>query len=136
LAIRVRPNNPFVRAYEELWLTLKAVLRAGSTHSSLTQSIDAGQRASEDQESVEGLLVNYTVEVRYTGVDWADLMADMRSWLDRRQIKVESLAIPCSVVASPYVSAFTTRITPRHSRLRFRGGCSPPRLTGPQCGER
>jgi hypothetical protein len=32
--------------------------------------------------------VKYVVEVRYTGVDWADLMADMRSWLDRRQIKV------------------------------------------------
>jgi hypothetical protein len=32
--------------------------------------------------------VQYIVEIRYTGVDWADLMADMRSWLDRRQIKV------------------------------------------------
>ena len=33
--------------------------------------------------------MKYIVEVGYTGVDWADLMADMRSWLDRRQIKVE-----------------------------------------------
>jgi hypothetical protein len=33
--------------------------------------------------------VKYTVEVRYTGVDWADLMADMRSWLERRQIEVD-----------------------------------------------
>jgi hypothetical protein len=36
--------------------------------------------------------VNYIVEVRYTGVDWADLIADMRSWLDRRQIKVEEFS--------------------------------------------
>jgi hypothetical protein len=36
--------------------------------------------------------VKYIVEVRYTGVDWADLMADMRSWLDRRQIKVEEFS--------------------------------------------
>lgn len=33
--------------------------------------------------------MKYIVEVRYTGGDWADLMADMRSWLDRRQIKAE-----------------------------------------------
>jgi len=31
--------------------------------------------------------VNYIVEVRYTGADWPDLMADMHSWLDRRQIE-------------------------------------------------
>jgi hypothetical protein len=31
----------------------------------------------------------YIVEVRYIGGDWADLMADMRSWLDRRQIDTE-----------------------------------------------
>jgi len=31
--------------------------------------------------------VNHTVEVHYTGGDWADLVADMRSWLDRRQIE-------------------------------------------------
>jgi hypothetical protein len=36
--------------------------------------------------------VKYIVEVGYTGVDWADLMADMRSWLDRRQIKVEEFS--------------------------------------------
>jgi hypothetical protein len=36
--------------------------------------------------------VKYTVEVRYTGVDWADLMADMRAWLDRRKIKVEEFS--------------------------------------------
>jgi len=36
--------------------------------------------------------VKYIVEVRYTGGDWADLMADMRSWLDRRQIKVEEFS--------------------------------------------
>jgi hypothetical protein len=33
--------------------------------------------------------MNYLVEVRYTGGDWADLMADMRSWLDRRKIDTE-----------------------------------------------
>jgi hypothetical protein len=36
--------------------------------------------------------VKYVVEVRYTGVDWADLVADMRSWLDRRQIEVEQFS--------------------------------------------
>ena len=36
--------------------------------------------------------MKYIVEVRYTGGDWADLMADMRSWLDRRQIKVEEFS--------------------------------------------
>lgn len=36
--------------------------------------------------------MKYIVEVQYTGVDWADLMADMRSWLDRRQIKVEEFS--------------------------------------------
>jgi hypothetical protein len=36
--------------------------------------------------------VSYIVEVRYTGGDWADLMADMHSWLDRRQIKVEEFS--------------------------------------------
>jgi hypothetical protein len=36
--------------------------------------------------------VKYIVEVRYTGVDWADLMADMRSWLDRRQVEVEEFS--------------------------------------------
>ena len=36
--------------------------------------------------------MKYIVEVRYTGVDWVDLIADMRSWLDRRQIKVEEFS--------------------------------------------
>jgi hypothetical protein len=36
--------------------------------------------------------VKYIVEVQYTGVDWADLMADMRSWLHRRQIEVEQFS--------------------------------------------
>lgn len=33
--------------------------------------------------------MTFIVEVRYSGGDWADLMADMRSWLDRRQIDTE-----------------------------------------------
>ena len=36
--------------------------------------------------------MKYIVEVRYTRVDWADLIADMRSWLDRRQIQVEEFS--------------------------------------------
>jgi hypothetical protein len=36
--------------------------------------------------------VNHIVEVRYTGGDWADLVADMRSWLDRRQIEAEGFS--------------------------------------------
>lgn len=37
-------------------------------------------------------VVKYIVKVRCTGADWADLMADMRSWLDRRQIKVDEFS--------------------------------------------
>ncbi len=33
--------------------------------------------------------MNYVVEVRYTGADWGDLVADMHSWLDRRQIETD-----------------------------------------------
>jgi hypothetical protein len=33
--------------------------------------------------------VNYVVEERYTGADCGDLVADMHSWLDRRQIEAE-----------------------------------------------
>ena len=36
--------------------------------------------------------MKYIVQVRYTGVDWTDLISDMRSWLDRRQIKVEEFS--------------------------------------------
>ncbi len=35
--------------------------------------------------------MTYIVEVRYSGSDWAALLADMRSWLDRRQIEAEGL---------------------------------------------
>jgi hypothetical protein len=38
---------------------------------------------------VERVTVNHVVEVCYTGGDWADLVADMRSWLDRRQIETD-----------------------------------------------
>ena len=80
--------------------------------------------------------MKYIVEVRYTGVDWADLMADMRSWLDRRQIKVEEFSQTCSVVASPCVSAFATRIRRRHLRLRFQVGWNPPSRRERQCRKR
>lgn len=33
--------------------------------------------------------MTYIVEVRYSGSDWADLLADMLSWLDRRQVETE-----------------------------------------------
>jgi hypothetical protein len=48
--------------------------------------------ASNIDAYVEGPVVKYIVELRYTGVDWADLMADMRSWLDRRQIKAKEFS--------------------------------------------
>ena len=51
------------------------------------QITSASQTTSEVQERVEGLAVNYVVEVGYTGADWPDLLADMRSWLDRRLIE-------------------------------------------------
>jgi hypothetical protein len=66
--------------------------------------------------------VKYIVEVRYTGVDWADLIADMRSWLDRRQIKVEefSHALLCRGVAvlvgffdADHAAAFATSFSGR-----------------------
>jgi hypothetical protein len=53
------------------------------------QIIGVGQQTSECRRWIEGPAVTYIVEVRYIGSDWADLMADMRSWLDRRQIDTE-----------------------------------------------
>ena len=38
--------------------------------------------------------MTYIVEVRYSGSDWADLLADMLSWLDRRQIETEEWTFP------------------------------------------
>jgi hypothetical protein len=34
---RTAPNNPLVIAYEEFWLTIKAVLRAGSARERLAK---------------------------------------------------------------------------------------------------
>ena len=34
----------------------------------------------------------WIVDVRYSGGDWADLLADMRSWLDRRQVDAEEFS--------------------------------------------
>jgi hypothetical protein len=53
--------------------------------------IGAGQRGSDVEGPFEGPAVTYIVEVSYNGSDWADLLADMRSWLDRRQIETEEL---------------------------------------------
>jgi hypothetical protein len=66
--------------------------------------------------------VKYIVEVRYTGVDWADLMADMRSWLDRRQIKVEEfchtslgrgVAVRVGFCKEDHAAAFATSFSGR-----------------------
>ena len=67
--------------------------------------------------------MKYIVEVRYTGIDWADLIADMRSWLDRRQIKVEEFGRTLLGRGVAIRVAPTTRIMRRHLRLRFRAGC-------------
>jgi hypothetical protein len=56
------------------------------------QIIGVGQRTSECRTQIEGPAVTYIVEVRYSGSDWADLLADMRSWLDRRQIEAEEFS--------------------------------------------
>jgi hypothetical protein len=74
--------------------------------------------------------VKYIVEVGYTGVDWADLMADMRSWLDRRQIKVDEfshtslgrgVAVRVGFCKEDHAAAFATsfsgRLQPRFERL-------------------
>lgn len=66
--------------------------------------------------------MKYIVEVRYTGVDWADLLADMRSWLDRRQIKVEEfshvllsrgVAVRVSFYSKDHAAAFATSFSGR-----------------------
>ena len=68
--------------------------------------------------------MKYIVEVRYTGVDWGDLMADndMRSWLDRRQIKVEEfshtllargVAVRVGFYNEDYAAAFATSFSGR-----------------------
>ncbi len=62
------------------------------------------------------------VEVRYTGVDWADLIADMGSWLDRRQLKVEEfsptllgrgVAVRVGFYNEDYAAAFATSFSGR-----------------------
>jgi hypothetical protein len=55
----------------------------------MMQIIGVGQRTSECRTRIEGSAVIYIVEMRYGGSDWADLLADIRSWLDRRQIDAE-----------------------------------------------
>jgi len=75
--------------------------------------------------------VIHIVEVRYGGSDWADLLADMRSWLDRRQIEAVSSATRRSVAASSHVSASVMRNTRRHLRARFQGGWNRPTQTEP-----
>jgi hypothetical protein len=60
------------------------------------QIIDAGRTASEVQACIERPAVKHIVEVRYSGADWPDLLADMQSWLDRRQIEAEE--IDCSTL--------------------------------------
>ena len=66
--------------------------------------------------------MKYIVEVRYMGVDWADLMADMRSWLDRRQIKVEEfchtslgrgVAVRVGFCNEDYAAVFATSFSGR-----------------------
>jgi hypothetical protein len=69
--------------------------------------------------------VSHIVQVRYSGGDWADLMADMHSWLDRRQIEAEELShsllgrsIAVRVVfsdedhAAAFATAFSGRLQP------------------------
>ena len=55
----------------------------------LMQIIGSAQRTGEFWVDVEGPAVKYLVEVRYSGADWADLVSDMLSWLDRRHIEAE-----------------------------------------------
>jgi hypothetical protein len=66
--------------------------------------------------------VKYIVEVRYTGIDWADLVADMRSWLDRRKMKVDEfsrtllgrgVAIRVGFYNEDYAAAFATSFSGR-----------------------
>jgi hypothetical protein len=85
--------------------------------------------------------VIYIVEVRYIGSDWADLTADMRSWLDRRQIDTEEFnystlgrAIAVRVgfrsedQAGAFAEAFGGRVQsadPHGAAARWRMPCSP-----------
>lgn len=66
--------------------------------------------------------MKYIVEVRYTGIDWADLVADMRSWLDRRKMKVDEfsrtllgrgVAIRVGFYNEDYAAAFATSFSGR-----------------------
>lgn len=69
--------------------------------------------------------MSYIVEVRYTGGDWADLMADMHSWLDRRQIETEefghsllrrSVVVRAGFRDEDHAAAFATAFS---GRLQF-----------------
>jgi hypothetical protein len=75
--------------------------------------------------------MTYLVEVRYTGGDWADLMADMRSWLDRRQIDTEEFNYSSLGQALPFGSAFTARSKRRRLQKRLGAGCNLGTLAEP-----
>jgi len=69
------------------------------------QIIGVRRQTSECRRGIEGPAVTYIVEVRYIGSDWADLMADMRSWLDRRQIDTEEFDYSSGALAFAWYGA-------------------------------
>ena len=82
--------------------------------------------------------MNHIVEVRYSGADWADLMADMRSWLDRRQIEAvefnyslldRGVAVRVGLPDEDQAAAFATAFSGRLERSALSGAADPARNT-------
>lgn len=85
--------------------------------------------------------MNYVVEVRYIGGDWADLIADMRSWLDRRHIEAEEFghsALGRGIIVrvgfrdQDHAAAFATAFSGRLERTDLNGAATARRtIVGP-----
>jgi hypothetical protein len=86
--------------------------------------------------------VSHIVDVRYSGADWADLMADMRSWLDRRQIKAvefnhslldRGVAVRVGLRDEDQAAAFATAFSGRLERTALSGVADAARnpIAGP-----
>jgi len=88
--------------------------------------------------------MTYIVEVRYIGGDWADLMADMRSWLDRRQIDTEEfdysslgrgIAFRVGFRSEPQAAAFAEAFGGRLQSANPRGATEQWRMPRSPGGE-
>lgn len=102
------------------------------------QIIGVSQTTSEVQVRVEGPVMNHLVEVSYSGGDWTDLVADIRSWLDRRQIEAEEfdfwpldrgVTVRVGFRDQNQAAAFATAFSGRIEQTAPNGAATPARDT-------